>query len=90
MYSNPTNPQHLSNLGPQRLRRTLGASLAGTLIFLAVVSIASDKPAIKTGLEVGAAVPSFEAPDQNDQMHDLKSILGPKGAMLVFFRSADW
>ena len=44
----------------------------------------------KTGPEVGARVPSFEAPDQNGRLQSLKTIAGPKGAMLVFFRSADW
>lgn len=45
---------------------------------------------IKTGPEVGQQVPAFSAADQNGRTQDLKSILGPKGAMLVFFRSADW
>ncbi len=35
-------------------------------------------------------MPAFEAPDQNGKMHTLKSLLGPKGAVLVFYRSADW
>ena len=29
-------------------------------------------------------------PDQNGTTRTLKSVLGPKGAILVFFRSADW
>jgi hypothetical protein len=45
---------------------------------------------IKTGPEVGKQVPAFSATDQNGRPQDLKSIMGPKGAMLVFFRSADW
>ena len=45
---------------------------------------------IKTGPEVGQQVPAFSATDQNGRTQDLKSIMGPKGAMLVFFRSADW
>ena len=28
--------------------------------------------------------------DQNGKSRNLRSIMGPKGAMLVFFRSADW
>jgi hypothetical protein len=45
---------------------------------------------IKTGPEVGQPVPGFSAPDQDGRPQTLKSIMGPKGAMLVFFRSADW
>jgi hypothetical protein len=42
------------------------------------------------GPAVGAHVPAFQLPDQNGQRHDLASLYGPKGLMLVFFRSADW
>ncbi len=45
---------------------------------------------IKTGPEVGQPVPAFSAMDQNGQTQTLDSVMGPKGAMLVFFRSADW
>jgi hypothetical protein len=45
---------------------------------------------IKTGPEVGQQVPAFSAQDQDDRNQTLTSIIGPKGAMLVFFRSADW
>ena len=45
---------------------------------------------IKTGPEVGQMVPAFSAMDQDGRTQTLKSIIGPKGAMLLFFRSADW
>jgi hypothetical protein len=45
---------------------------------------------IKTGPEVGQQVPAFSATDQDGRTQTLKSIIGPNGAMLVFFRSADW
>lgn len=44
----------------------------------------------RTGPEVGQRVPDFSLQDQSGQTHTLPSIMGPKGAMLVFFRSADW
>ena len=46
--------------------------------------------AIKTGPEIGARIPNFSLPDQNGTVQNLASIAGPKGAMLVFYRSADW
>ena len=38
----------------------------------------------------GSKIPSFELRDQNGQTRTLQSLMGPKGLMLVFFRSADW
>ncbi|HWI16884.1 MAG TPA: hypothetical protein VNT81_04025 [Vicinamibacterales bacterium] len=44
----------------------------------------------KIGPQVGAVVPSVEGVDQFGTRRTLTSVYGPKGAMLVFFRSADW
>ncbi len=42
------------------------------------------------GPQVGERVPDFSLPDQNGELLTLNSIMGPKGAMLLFHRSADW
>ncbi len=42
------------------------------------------------GPQVGEQVPAFSLPDQNGRVRTLESILGPRGAMLLFHRSADW
>ena len=44
----------------------------------------------KLGPQVGERVPDFSLKDQYGKIQTLKSIMGPKGAMLVFVRSADW
>src|SRR5262245_4519388 len=44
----------------------------------------------KLGPQVGATVPEFSLPDQQGKKQTLQSIMGPKGAMIVFYRSADW
>jgi cytochrome oxidase Cu insertion factor (SCO1/SenC/PrrC family) len=44
----------------------------------------------KLGPQVGQHVPDFSLKDQNGKTQTLQSIMGPKGAMLVFIRSADW
>lgn len=44
----------------------------------------------KRGPQIGEQVPDFSLKDENGSMRSLKSIMGPQGAMLVFFRSADW
>ena len=42
------------------------------------------------GPAVGSKMPGFELKDQDGKEHTLASLLGPKGAVIVFFRSADW
>jgi hypothetical protein len=44
----------------------------------------------KLGPQVGERVPDFRLNDQNGKTWTLQSIMGSKGAMLVFVRSADW
>jgi hypothetical protein len=44
----------------------------------------------KLGPQVGERVPDFSLSDQSGKTQTLQSIMGPKGAMLVFIRSADW
>ena len=69
-------------------------SLAGIGFSLGV--LAQAPPAARTvdlqtlGPQVGQRVPDFSLPDQDGHTRDLKSVAGPNGTMLVFFRSADW
>ena len=58
-------------------------TLAG---FLAVAVLA----AREYGPPVGASLPDFNLQDQDGKPRTLKSLLGPKGALILFFRSADW
>jgi hypothetical protein len=46
--------------------------------------------AISTGPDIGTPMPSFEAQDQDGKKHTLRGLLGPKGAVILFYRSADW
>ncbi len=68
----------------------LNTPLLPALIFFSACAVTSAQQAIKTGPEIGSMLPSFEAPDQNGRPQNLKSVLGPKGTLLVFYRSADW
>ena len=67
------------------MSRNSTAILVGLLLCSALTA-----QTIKTGPAVGEKVPSFSAPDQNGREQTLSSVAGPKGIMLVFFRSADW
>ena len=44
----------------------------------------------KIGPQVGESVPPIDGVDQFGRRQSLSSIAGPRGTMLVFFRSADW
>ena len=46
--------------------------------------------AVPTGPNVGERLPAFRLSDQNGTTRTLASVAGPKGAMIVFYRSADW
>ena len=64
-------------------------------LFSAVIVSAQEAPrpkidVAKLGPQVGEKVPDFDLKDQNGAARNLESIMGPKGAMIVFVRSADW
>lgn len=42
------------------------------------------------GPKVGEALPAFSLRDQDGHVQSLNALLGTKGAVIVFFRSADW
>lgn len=44
----------------------------------------------KLGPQVGERVPDFTLLDQRGETRTLRSLMGPKGLLLVFNRSADW
>ena len=44
----------------------------------------------RLGPQVGERVPDFSLSDHTGRIRTLESIMGPRGAMLVFLRSADW
>jgi hypothetical protein len=43
-----------------------------------------------SGIAIGQTAPAFELKDQHGRSHTLKSLMGSKGVLLVFTRSADW
>jgi len=52
--------------------------------------VTAQNDALRTGPSVGEKVPDFALPDQNGKEHSLQQLMGPKGLLLVFVRSADW
>ena len=67
--------------------------LGGVLAQISLVAQPTPREKIdvsKLGPQVGQQVPDFSLKDQSGATRTLNSIMGPKGAMLVFIRSADW
>ena len=69
------------------------------VLFLAGLStVASDQENTSTnhalapsvGLEIGQQAPIFALPDQFGHEHTNETLKGPKGTVILFFRSADW
>jgi hypothetical protein len=73
----------------RRLRATL--VLAALCFVAAAGQQAPPLPDVSgAGPQVGQVVPDFSLTDQGGRAWTRQSIMGPRGAMLVFFRSADW
>ena len=65
--------------------------LAAACLLLATAAAAQAPIDVdRVGPQAGSVVPAFSAPDQAGTVQTLRSVLGPKGALLVFSRSADW
>jgi hypothetical protein len=45
---------------------------------------------VQAGPKLGEKVPEFTLPDQDGRKHTLGNLMGAKGLLLVFVRSADW
>ena len=50
----------------------------------------SDAVARPIGLDIGQHAPAFALMDQFGHEQSYKTLKGPKGTVLLFFRSADW
>ena len=64
---------------------TLTGTLEGN-----TVHVASLKMHTSIGLPVGQKAPDISARDQFGRQQTLETLKGPKGTVLLFFRSADW
>jgi len=54
------------------------------------IQVAQIRKLTSFGLEVGRKAPAFSVRDQFGREQTLETLKGPKGTVLLFFRSADW
>jgi hypothetical protein len=64
--------------------------VAAALVCAFVATTWAQTDISKLGPAVGGNAIDFQLLDQFGHPQTLKSVAGPKGTMLVFFRSADW
>lgn len=72
------------------VRSVLGALVLAGGVLLASPQQAQQVDVTTLGPQVGQRATDFRLPDQQGRAQTLASVAGPKGTMLVFFRSADW
>ena len=71
--------------------RHVAAALMGAIVAGNLAGVAQGPVDVtKLGPQVGQVVPALRLEDHLGRTATLDSVAGPKGTMLVFFRSADW
>jgi len=73
----------------------IGIAILCSIGFLALASgqennSTSDGVVPSIGLETGQRAPAFALQDQFGREQSNETLKGPKGTVLLFFRSADW
>lgn len=69
----------------------LGLSLSAPVLAQSPPGAARQRVNVSSlGPQVGQTVPDFTLQDQEGRTRSLQSVMGARGAMLVFVRSADW
>ena len=76
-------------VGEQSLRLMRRGSLTGLVLVLAA-AVCAQTDVTRIGPQVGQPAIDFKLVDQAGRTQSLATVAGPKGTMLVFFRSADW
>ncbi len=69
---------------------------AGSLLLASMLVVVSLGAAQRAGYSrpvpfgVGDRIPQFHAPDQDGKERQFSDLVGPKGLVIFFFKSADW
>ena len=71
------------------MKQPMLALALGAVLF-AAGAFAHQVDVTTLGPQVGQKALDFSLPGHDGKIHNLASAAGPKGTMLVFFRSADW
>lgn len=72
------------------MRQLAGVVVGAALAMLFVDGAGGQADVSRLGPQVGDRVPALSLTDHGGRAQTVASLAGPKGTMLVFFRSADW
>ena len=76
------------------IMRSMSSTALALILFLSLPAEAQQAPqkidVSRLGPQTGQVVPDFRLQDAQGKVWTRDSIMGPRGAMLVFMRSADW
>jgi opacity protein-like surface antigen len=88
----PPSPNDKTARNAWALREVVRRMVAGQKVDPALFKEFEDAQnfGLKTGPEAGQRVPDFKLPDENGKQWTLDQLMGPKGLLLAFNRSADW
>jgi hypothetical protein len=89
----PSSAPHMTASEKERaLTEFMRRDAAGEKIDPALLKafIEAQNEGATTGIAIGQTAPAFELKDQHGRSRTLKSLMGRKGVLLVFTRSADW
>ena len=87
------NPQVDAIMGAMIRTLFVGLFLCAAMVLLSSPAGAQTLEPVDVsalGPQVGETVPDFTLRDQSGTVRNLDSIMGERGAMIVFHRSADW
>jgi len=70
--------------------KSLKASVLSLTVLFGMAMVPAQEKPFDLGPKIGETIPSFQLKDQYGHEQNLKSLVGPKGLVLLFFRSADW
>ena len=73
-----------------RLSSVIGYSQTMRFLVLLLAALVLPAETLDVGPRVGDLLPSLHLSDQYGATRELGSLLGPKGAVIVLYRSADW
>ena len=76
------------------IMRSMSSAALALLMFVSLPARAQQAPqkidVSRLGPQAGQVVPDFRLQDAQGKVWTRDSIMGPRGAMLAFMRSADW
>ncbi len=61
-----------------------------SILFVLVCALAAQNQTRPVPLKVGERIPEFRAVDQYGKERRFGDLVGPKGLVLFFYKSADW